>query len=309
MLYASRPVVDAVVITWNRWELSRQCIEHLYASSVDVHVIIVDNGSEDGTPEHVRELFPDAELIEFEENRGYGAAANVGVEHSKAEFVSIVNSDALLAPDFFERVIARMDDPKVGFASGLSINPATGLVDSAGAIFDRGVRWSPYLSGVKPEDALVDESVLASPPTDSIVFRRKAFQGIGGFDPEIFAYGEDLDLTLRLYQAGWKPALEPTALVEHVGAASLGKRSVGQMKLVGFGRGYVAGRYRLGILTLLFDLLMWIAISATVRSAAPLGRLIAGWRRGRSLPARKVPDSIHTESSIASLLKRRDAVD
>ena len=303
-----RPAVDAVVITWNRWELSERCIEHLFASTVDVHVIVVDNGSEDGTPDRVRERFPQAELIEFSENRGYGAAANAGAERATAEFVSIVNSDALVAPDYFELVLARMRaDDRVGFAAGLSINPATGLVDAAGAIFDVSLNWAPYLEGVAPEEAVVDEKVLGSPPSDALVFRRAAFARVGGFDSEIFAYGEDLDMTLRLRAAGWLAASVRGAMVEHLGSASLGKRTARQMAMVGWGRGYVAGRYRMSVWGGPRELLLWLAICASVRDITPLKRLFAGWRRGRSLPARPIPDGIYRESWSASIKKRIDA--
>ena len=300
--------VDAVVITWNRWELSRRCIEHLLASSVDVHVIVVDNGSVDGTPDRVREQFPQVELIEFAENRGYGVAANAGAEAATSEFVAIVNSDALVAPDYFELVLGRLrQDAKLGWAAGLSINPADGRVDSGGAVFDRGLRWGPVLSGADPGAAVVDETTLASPPTDAPVYRRSAFLDVGAFDPEIFAYGEDLDLVLRLWGGGWRPASVAGATVEHVGAASLGKRTVAQMKLVAWGRGYVAGRYRLGLLSLALDLPMWLAISLVVRSPQPLKRFVAGLRRGRSLPAREIPAELPTESWLGSTRRRHAA--
>lgn len=303
-----RPAVDAVVITWNRCELASECIEHLLASTLPVNVIVIDNGSEDGTPDRVRERFPEVDLVEFADNRGYGAAANAGAERATADFVAIINQDALVAPDYFELVLARMSsDERIGFASGLSIDPKSGKVDSAGAVFDSGLRWGPYFHGVSPEEVAVDEARLASPPTDSIVFRRSAFLDIGGFDSEIFAYGEDLDLTLRLREAGWLPASVTAALVEHLGAASMGKRSVGQMNLVGWGRGYVAGRYRVGPMELLLDLVMWTGISAIVRSPQPLRRLLAGLRRGRSLPQRPVPSGIYREHWYESLRKRRES--
>jgi GT2 family glycosyltransferase len=302
------PAIDAVVVTWNRWELTEDCLEHLFAGSVDVHVIVVDNGSQDGTPERIRERFPQVELIEFDENRGYGAAANVGVEASRREFVATVNSDALVAPDYFELLLERMTgDPGIGFAAGISIDPSTGRVDTAGAIFDGGLRWSPYCMGADPDGVEVDESVLAAPPPEAMLYRRAAFLGVGGYDTEIFAYGEDLELTLRLRAAGWRIASVPAARDLHKGAASLGKRTPGQMRLVGWGRGYVAGRYRLGPASLALDLMTWVAIAVIVRSPGPLTQLVAGWRRGRALPPRPVPDGLHLESWATSLKKRWDA--
>jgi GT2 family glycosyltransferase len=305
---SSAAALDAVVVTWNRWELTSSCLEHLFASSVPIHVIVIDNGSEDGTPDRIREQFPQVELHENAENKGYGAAANAGIAHSTNEFVSTVNSDALVAEDYFELLLAAIKtDPKLGFVSGISLDPATGLVDAAGAIFDGGLRWSPYLQGVDPDEVVADQSVIAAPPPEAMLYRREAFQGVGGYDEEIFAYGEDLELTLRLRAAGWKPLLVTEARDLHKGAASLGKRTAAQMRLVGWGRGYVAGRYRLGIASLILDLATYVAISIIVKSPSPFTQLIDGYLRGRKLPKRPVPEGLHTESWATSLRKRWDA--
>ncbi|MGK2877377.1 MAG: glycosyltransferase family 2 protein [Solirubrobacterales bacterium] len=299
------PAIDAVVVTWNRWELTEACIEHLLASTIDVHVIVVDNGSEDGTPDKLAEQYPQVEVIKLETNCGYGAAANIGIEASTHEYVATVNSDAFVAPDYFELVYKVLSkDPKMGFAAGISIDPSTNKIDAAGAIFDAGFRWSPYLNGAELEDVVIDQSVLAAPPPEAMLYRREAFLGVGGYDTEIFAYGEDLELTLRLRGAGWGLAVVPEARDVHKGAASLGKRTPAQMRLVGFGRGYVAGRYRLGIPSLVLDFFTYIAISTIVRSPGPFTQLVAGWRRGRALPARELPTNIHLESAVASLRKR-----
>lgn len=299
--------LDAIVITWNRWELTEACLEHIFASSVSAHVIVVDNASSDGTPEKIRERYPRVELHQFDENRGYGAGVNEAFRHATAEFVATVNSDALLEPDYFELVLARMQDERVGFAAGISIDPSTNLVDAAGAIFDTGLRWSQYKNGAEPDGIEIEHELLAAPPFEAMIFRREAFDGVGGFDEEIFAYAEDQDLTLRLRAADWKFAVVPEARDLHKGAASHGKRTAAQMKLVGWGRGYIAGRYRLGPASLLLDLLTWTAISAIVRSPAPLRELVSGWRRGRALPSRERPKGLHTESAFASLKKRWQA--
>lgn len=302
------PAIDAVVVAWNRWELTEKCLDRLTSSSAPIHLIVVDNGSSDGTPARVRERFPQATLIELPENRGFPIGANTGVQAATRDFVAIVNSDALVADDYFELLLERMSpDPSIGFAAGLSIDPQTGKVDAAGTVFDRGLRWSQYLHGADPDDVVVDERVLAAPSFEAILFRREAFVGVGGFDSEIFAYQEDLDLTLRLRAAGWRLALVPAARNVHKGAASFGKRTAQQMRLVGWGRGYVAGRYRLGPGSLLLDLATYAGISVIVRSPGPLTELISGWRRGRGLPRKTAPTDLHRESAIASLRKRWQA--
>lgn len=293
---AEAATVDVVVVTWNHSEISVRCIEHLYASTIAVRVIVVDNGSDDDTTTVMRERFPDVVLIELDSNRGFGSAANIGVARAESEYVGMINSDAFVTENYLEQVVARIEgDQRCGFAAGLSINPSTGKVDAAGAIFDRSLRWSPYLKGADPLSAEVDETILASPPTDAMVFRRAAFLEVGGYDQELFAYGEDLDLALRLRAAGWKGGSVPTATVDHLGSMSLGKGSVIQKKLAAYGRGYVAGRYRLGVVALARDVAIWSKISLGTRSTVPLRSLLSGVRRGRELPARPRPVDLHYE--------------
>lgn len=301
--------VDAVVISWNNWELSAACVASLRECLPAVNVIVVDNGSTDGAPERLRERFPDLNLHEFGENLGFGQAANRGAALGDAEFIAIVNNDTELAPDYFDAILRRFDgDHNVGFASGLSIDPASGLVDAAGATLDHALCWYPYQRGVDPESALIDNSQIVSPASDAIVYRREAFDAEGGFDAEIFAYGEDLDLALRLHSAGWRPAAIAESRVVHRGSASLGSRSVAQMRLAAWGRGYVAGRYRVSARWLLFDLAVGVVNSLILRSTVPLTRLVAGWRRGRSLPARAIPSDVRFESWRDALKKRYGTV-
>lgn len=297
--------VDAVVISWNNWELTADCVASLIACGPNVNVIVVDNGSSDGAPEHLRVRFPGLRVEEFGENLGYGAAANRGAAFGDAEFISIVNNDTELAHDYFDHVLARCDaEARVGFASGLSINPATNLVDAGGATIDHALNWYPYLRGAHPDDVEVDETLVVSPASDAIIYRREAFDALDGFDPEIFAYAEDLDLSLRLAAAGWRPAIVPAARVVHRGSATLGSRSVAQMRLASWGRGYVAGRYRVAPQWLLLDLAVAMVNSVLLRSTVPVTRLVAGWRRGRALSRRPVPEDLQFEHWREALKKR-----
>lgn len=296
--------VDVVVITWNKFELSRDCLEHLAASTIPVNVIVVDNASEDDTPRKVRDLFPDVRLIENSENLGFGPAANIGIAAGSAEFVSVVNSDANVEPNYFESVIKEFADESVGIAAGLSMNPATGKLDASGASVDRGLSWLPLNVGDEPGSVDPDSSRVAAPCFDAVVFRREAIDGVGGFDNEIFAYWEDVDITMRIRDQGWTVAVCPAARVWHVGSAALGKRTVRQLQLAAWGRGYIAGRYRIGPVWLMTELFAGLIDSLRLRSKVPIARRIAGWRYGRARPARAYPQNLEYESWIRAMRVR-----
>jgi GT2 family glycosyltransferase len=301
--YQSRPAVDAVVPAWNNWDLTRSCVEHLLASSVPVHVIVVDNGSSDGTAQKLREQFPTVTLVPLEENIGFGRAVNRGLEFAGGDIFAVVNNDANVAPDYFELVADCFSDPKVGFASGVAVNPGTGSVDGAGATIDRGLSWYPIGSGSKPADLVFEDSVVFSSNSEAISYRRSAFTDAGGFDEEFFAYGEDLDLALRLHAAGWETKVARGAHVAHVGSASLGTRSIAQMRLAAWGRGYVLGRYRPGAGWLALDFCIAAINCLLLRSRVPFTQLISGWRRGRKLDRREIP-ALEYEPLASALRKR-----
>lgn len=304
---SNSPTLDVVVITWNKYELSLDCLAHASASSVPINLTVVDNASEDDTPRRIREQFPTAGLIVNDRNIGYGPAANLGATAGTSEFVSILNSDANVEPDYFERVLDCFADEQVAMVAGLSMNPATSKLDAAGATTDRGLNWLPLLPGGEPAQVDADDPRIAAPCSDAVVFRRAAFDAIGGFDDEIFAYWEDVDITMRLRQAGWKVAVCKDAKVWHVGSAALGKRSVAQMHLAAWGRGYLAGRYRLGPLWLVTEFLVGLLDSARLRSFTPFSRRMAGWRHGRKLPRREIPDGIEFNSWRTSMAARFNA--
>lgn len=296
--------IDVVVITWNKYELSLDCLEHIFASTVPVNVIVVDNASSDDTPRRIRERFPAATLVENERNLGYGPAANIGAAAGNSEFVSIVNSDANVEPDYFENVLASFADQQVAMAAGLSMNPRTGRLDAAGATSDRGLNWLPLLPDGMPDEVDPDDPRIAAPCSDAVVFRRAAFDAIGGFDDEIFAYWEDVDITMRLRNDGWGVAICPAARVWHIGSAALGKRSEAQLHLAAWGRGYLAGRYRIGLAWVLTDLAAAILDAIRLRSLTPVSRRIAGARHGYSLPRRAIPDGIAFDSWWQSVKAR-----
>lgn len=295
--------VDAVVPSWNNWDLTRSCVSHLLASTVPVHVIVVENGSEDGTSEKLRKEFSGITICELPENVGFGRAVNRGLEFARGEYFAVINNDADVAPDYLELVVRTFADEKVGFASGIAVNPQTGLVDGAGATLDRGLSWYPIGPGARPEDLVIDSDKLFSANSEAIVYRRSAFAHAGGFDEEFFAYGEDLDLALRLRCSGWTTTVVPAARVAHVGSATLGTRSLAQMRLAAWGRGYVLGRYRPNPLWLALDLCVFALNCVMLRSTIPLKRLLEGLRRGRKLPRREIPD-VRFEPALTGLRKR-----
>jgi len=285
--------IDVVVVTWQGRALVGSCLAHLARQTAAHHVVVVDNGSTDGTAEAVRTAHPEVTLLELTENVGFGRGNNRGAALGSAPYLVLVNNDVDVAPDFLERIVAPLRaDERVGAVAGLTTRPGSGLVDQLGIQLDAGLCAYNRGAGQHPDTPVA--SVMAAPCGAVVAYRRTAYEALGGFDEQLFAYSEDLDLGLRLLAAGWTHAEARDARGVHVGSATTGWGSPWQRRLTSFGRGFVLGRYRPVRVT---GLLHAAVIDAAVitygllrhRTTVPAVERWRGVRAGRSGGRRPVP--------------------
>jgi GT2 family glycosyltransferase len=229
------PPVAIAVVSWNTRELLRACLESI-APEFDAgraEVWVVDNASEDGSPELVREHFPWAELIASEHNLGFGPAVNLVAEQSSTPWLAIANADVELTPGALETLLA------VGAA-----DRSAGILAPRLVVPDGGTQHSVYAFPTLPftlafnlglgglSSSLADRMALEGhwDPDRArrvdwaigafLLVRRAAWDAAGGFDPGQWMYAEDLDLGWRAARAGWRTRFEPSAVVRHRVAAS-----------------------------------------------------------------------------------------
>jgi GT2 family glycosyltransferase len=192
------------------------------------HVIVVDNGSSDGTVEKIRSHFPWVKLVQLDENTGFGNASNVGMQKALdlgADYILLLNQDVVLGGDAVERLVSAMEShPRYGILSALQL-----CYD--GSAIDPTFRGYALESSFYDDLALgqgVKEAYLAPfVPAAAVIFRRSALERAGGFDPLFFLYGEDEDLCRRYRQAGWSIGFAPGAVVRHWHGLVNGSRSFG----------------------------------------------------------------------------------
>jgi len=297
---------DVVIPTWNGADLLCRCLRAL--AGEDARLIVVDNGSDDGTAERVRAEFPDVVLVALPENVGFGRAVNAGVDAGDGDAVVLVNNDVIVEPGFVRAITAPLADPAVGMVAGLTTIPGSGEIDGFGIELDRGLgAYNRGRRGTQP-------GRLAMPSGGAAAYRRRAFEAVGGFDATLFAYGEDVDLGLRLLAAGWRAAAAPDARGVHLGGATAGVDSPWQRELAGFARGFLLRRW--GVLAsraapwaLVIDALVvgWGLVRH--RTAVPLTARVRGWRaagRGRrALPAGAVDPGISLAEAVRRLARAR----
>ncbi|HEY5198079.1 MAG TPA: glycosyltransferase family 2 protein [Solirubrobacteraceae bacterium] len=258
--------VTAVVLTYDGRDLLDILIPSLRAQRYsDMSIVIVDNGSSDGTAGHVNERWPDARLIEIPVNIGVAAALNRGVRAADGEYVALLNNDLELEPDWLGALVGVLDrHPEAASATGKLLNfHRRRELDAAGDL----MRWSgaPDQRGHgEPDRGQYDDAVAVfSPCAGAALYRRSSFDAVGLFDEDFFAYMEDIDWGFRAQLAGFASRYEPAAVAYHVGGATTAREP---------GR-YVALQRRNQILLVLKN----YPLAALVRHAPAILLHQAGW--------------------------------
>jgi GT2 family glycosyltransferase len=205
-------VISVVIPNWNGRRWLPGCLAALAAQERPAdEIIVVDNGSSDGSVEYLRDEHSEVNVLALPRNTGFAAAANIGVDIPVGEFVALVNADVELAPDWLARMAATLE-AHPGAASVackmLSLGDPT-IVDDAGDVLRRdGVCEQRGRFG--PDDGRWDTpGEVFGACAGAALYRRSAVGKAFGFHEPYFAYLEDVDLALRLRLAGWTCRFEP----------------------------------------------------------------------------------------------------
>jgi N-acetylglucosaminyl-diphospho-decaprenol L-rhamnosyltransferase len=305
--------IDVVVPTYNSWELTKTCLEHLLQQTSPHSVIVVDNASTDGTPERLRRSFPDARIVQLAVNHGFAIACNRGAEAGGGDVVVLVNNDVECPPGFLERLVAPLrKDARLGSVAAVLVQAEGRTIDSVGLTADRTLAGFPRLRGHAVAKAHSASPVLSGPAGAAGAYRRVAWEQVGGLDEHVFMYGEDLDLALRLRAAGWHTALATDAVAVHLGSASIRHRSPSQRYHGGFARGYFLRRYGVlhsdaAVRAIVTEAIVVVGDALLSRDLAAIRGRIAGWRAAAGLDRRPLPpgDATDRELTLGESLRLR----
>ena len=222
-----------MIVNWNRKELLRACLISLSRQrGVSFETIVVDNGSSDGSDQVAEEF--GARVIRNRENRGFCAANNQGIAVAQGDFIALLNNDAEAEPDWLaelHRVCSR--DPRVGMAaSKILVWEDPRRIDKAGhLIFPDGQNRGRGTGALDQGQYDREEEVLW-PDGCAAMYRKQMLDEIGGFDEDLFAYGDDAELGLRARIAGWLCWYAPRAVVRHHRGSTMGKGSAARLRLI-----------------------------------------------------------------------------
>ncbi|MDQ6705801.1 MAG: glycosyltransferase, partial [Acidobacteriota bacterium] len=303
--------VTVIVVNWNRKLLLRACLASVHEQTRPAEqVIVVDNGSTDGSVEMVRIEFPGVSVICNTNNRGFCAANNQGIAAARGDLVALLNNDAEADAHWLaalERVFA--GQPEVGMAaSKILVYEDPRRIDKAGhLIYPDGQNRGRGTGAVDRGQFDRVEEVLW-PDGCAAMYRKSMLDRIGGFDEDFFAYGDDAELGLRARIAGWKCVYTPHAVVRHHRASSFGLKSARRLKLIERNRVLLAAKLFPWSLLWLngFYYLARLAagIAASVRGAGETA-LFPGWRGKWTLARALIQGDCEALLLLPKMLRKR----
>lgn len=240
--------ITVIIPNYKGIQFIGECLASLYAQEAgtpEFEVLVVDNASQDGSVELIREKYPQTRLICLPENTGFCHAVNVGIRSSDSPFVLLLNNDTKAFPDFvkslYETMVGKTKERRSGKAKGRTSGRAADrskifsvsaamlawdrpeLMDDAGDQYNL-LGWAYARGKGKPYGQYQERRKVFSACGGAALYRRSVLDKIGLFDERHFAYLEDLDLGYRARIHGYENVYEPAARVIHYGSAATGSR-------------------------------------------------------------------------------------
>ena len=234
--------LSIIILSYNTKELLKKCLYSLQKTKrrhYQVEIIVVDNASDDGSPEMVEKEFPEIKLIKSKKNLGYAGGNNLGLKKAQGEYFLFLNSDTEIDEEALVKMMKFMkENPKTGASSPKTKLFSGGLDPDCHRGFPTPWASITYFLGLEklfPKSKLfgqyhklylnLDRAHEIDAGFGTFMFvRKKALDQVGEWDDQYFFYGEDLDLFYRIKEADWKIMFYPEPLATHHKGASSGLR-------------------------------------------------------------------------------------
>jgi GT2 family glycosyltransferase len=212
------PTFSIIIPNWNGLTHLKTCLQSIMAQSIsDYEVIVVDNGSSDGSRKFIKENFPTVKLVELDRNRGFTGACNVGFKHARGDYVVLLNNDTETEADWLKNLESAFQRyPQAGIlASKIMLYDRRDYYHAAGDFYQ--IDGIPGNRGVWQEDSgqFNEEERVFSACGAAAAYRREMLDEIGFLDDRFYFSCEDIDLGWRAQLAGWEAVYIPTAVVYH----------------------------------------------------------------------------------------------
>ena len=235
--------LSIVIVNYNVKYFLEQCLHSVQKATLGLEseVFVVDNNSVDGSLKMVKDKFPDVHLIENKDNKGFSKANNQAIRKSKGEYILLLNPDTIVEDDTLIKVIKFMDEHSDAGGLGVKMidgkgkflpeskrglpSPSVSFFKIFGfsTLFPKSRIFSKYHLGYLDKDKINQIDILAGA---FMLLRKKVLDEIGLLDEAFFKYGEDIDLSYRITQAGYKNYYYPETRIIHYKGESTKKSSI-----------------------------------------------------------------------------------
>ncbi|MEA2419189.1 MAG: hypothetical protein QOE60_1395, partial [Thermoleophilaceae bacterium] len=240
---ATGMAVSTIIVNHERRDLLKMCLDSLEHALKQVdentELIVVDNGSGDGSVELVHEQFPEVKIVELDSNYGFAGGVARGVAQAQGEWIAVFNNDTTVEPDAIGVMLdAGRLNPRVGsVAAQMRFADRRQVLNSAGLELDRLGVAADRLVGTPLSELRESAPYEVFGATGgAAIFRREMLDQVGGFDESFFAFFEDADLAWRAQAHGWRALYAPEAVVYHHHSATAQHGSPAKLYLVGRNR-------------------------------------------------------------------------
>jgi len=241
------PLVSVIIVNWNGKHLLEDCLGSLMAQTwSEREVILVDNGSSDGSVEYVTERYPEVRVVRLGKNRGFAGGNNAGMGLASGKYVALINNDTKADPEWLSRLVetAEASSPSTGmWASKILVYDRPTIIDNVGLLLYRDGLGRGKGRGEDDNGRFDLAGEAFFPSGCAAMYRLTMIREIGMFDDEFFAYADDVDLGLRARLSGWGCRYVPTARVYHKYSASSSAYSPFKAFLVERNRIWVLMKY------------------------------------------------------------------
>ncbi|MDI6780115.1 MAG: glycosyltransferase [Bacteroidota bacterium] len=240
--------LSVIIINYNVRPFLENALNSIRRAVVDLmsEIFVVDNASDDGSVEMVREKFPEVKLIQNKTNLGFSAANNIALKQSSGKFIVLLNPDTIVQEDTFSSLTDFLSqNPKVGLVGCKILNPdgtiqlacrrsfptpwiALTKVTGLSALFPKTKLFGKYnLTYLDPDKASEVDAISGS----FMFLKKEVYEQVGGLDEKYFMYGEDLDWCYRVQKSGWKIYYYPQTQIIHYKGESTRRSNIDDLKM------------------------------------------------------------------------------
>ncbi len=218
-------LTSIIIVNRDGGHLLLDCVGSVRKFSKNCELIVVDNGSTDGSPEKLQAWYSDVRLIRNPFNYGFARANNVGMKEAKGKYVVLLNSDTVVTCAWLDRLVECVEkDQRIGLATPKLLRP-DGRLDSTGHIFMFKEADARNRGEEEPDNGQYDGLTdLVSCDFACVLIKRKVWEEIGFLDQKFFFFHEDMDFCIRAGIAGWRIVYCPSSIVYHVRGGSTSPR-------------------------------------------------------------------------------------